>query len=79
LGSFENRKPEFPMKKTVLTETIEQLPEEFALEDLIERLILLEKIEKSRQQVREGKIHTTKEARQKVSDFFERNVRVSSC
>lgn len=59
-----------PMKKAVLTETLDQLPEEFALEDLIERLILLEKIEKSRQQVREGKIYTTEEARQKLSKWL---------
>jgi len=29
------------------------LPDEFSLDELIERLILLDKIEKSRQQVRE--------------------------
>lgn len=58
------------MKKAVLTETIDQLPDEFALEELIERLILLEKIEKSRQQVREGKTYTTEEARQKLSKWL---------
>ncbi len=58
------------MKKAVLTETIDQLPEEFALEDLIERLILLEKIEKSRQQVRQGKTYTTEEARQKLNKWL---------
>lgn len=58
------------MKKAVLTETIDQLPEEFALDELIERLILLDKIEKSRQQVREGKTHTTEEARQKLSKWL---------
>lgn len=63
------------MKKAVLTETTDQLPEEFALaerrpEEFIERLILLEKIDKSRQHVREGKTYTTGEARQRLRSFF---------
>lgn len=44
------------MKKEKVIETVNGFPQEFDLEELIEKLILVEKIEKGLKQVDEGKI-----------------------
>jgi hypothetical protein len=42
------------MKRHKAIETLKELPQEFELEDLIERLVFLEKVEKGLQQVEQG-------------------------
>ena len=42
------------IKKTQIKETLEQLPAEFPLEDFIDKLILLDKIELADQQSKSG-------------------------
>lgn len=46
------------MKKTQLLETIQDMPEEFSADDLIERLMILEKIEEGQQQIQAGQFYT---------------------
>jgi len=58
------------MKKAVVLESITQLPEEFSIDEVIERLIVLEKIEKGRQQVKEGKVNTEEQAREKLAKWL---------
>jgi hypothetical protein len=43
------------MKRDKVLETIKEFPQEFELEELIERLVFVEKIEKGLQQIKEGK------------------------
>jgi hypothetical protein len=43
------------MKRDKAIDTVKELPEEFELEALIERLIFIEKVEQGRAQVKEGK------------------------
>jgi hypothetical protein len=43
------------MKRNKAIETVKEFPQEFDLEDLIERLVFVEKVEKGLQQVQEGK------------------------
>ena len=43
------------MKRDKAIETVKEFPQEFELEDLIERLVFLEKVEKGLQQVEQGK------------------------
>lgn len=43
------------MKRDKVLETVKEFPQEFDLEDLIERLIFVEKVEKGLQQIKEGK------------------------
>lgn len=57
------------IKEKVL-QTIESLPQEFSLDDLVERLIVLEKIETGLQQVNEGKTISTEEARKKLKKWL---------
>lgn len=57
------------IKEKVLT-TVHNLPDEFSLDELVEQLILLEKIETGLQQVKEGKTLTMEEARQKMQKWL---------
>ncbi len=43
------------MRKSTVIESINGLPDEFSIDEIIERLIVLEKIEKGRQQIEDGK------------------------
>jgi predicted transcriptional regulator len=43
------------MKRDKAIETVKEFPQEFEVEDLIERLVFLEKVEKGLQQVEHGK------------------------
>ena len=43
------------MKRDKAIKTVNEFPQEFELEDLIERLVFVEKVEKGLQQVQEGK------------------------
>ena len=43
------------MKRDKAMETVKEFPQEFDLEELIERLVFIEKIEKGLQQIDEGK------------------------
>jgi hypothetical protein len=39
------------MRKAAVIESISNLPHEFSIDDLIERLIIIEKVDKGRQQI----------------------------
>ena len=43
------------MKRDKAIETVKEFPQEFELEDLIERLVFVEKVEKGLQQIEQGK------------------------
>lgn len=51
------------MKRNKAIETINTLPNEFDLDELIERLIFIDKVEKGISQVNEGKTKTHQEVK----------------
>jgi hypothetical protein len=51
------------MNKNRVIETLENLPEEFETEALIEKLLFIEKVEKGMKDVREGKTISLQEAK----------------
>jgi hypothetical protein len=55
------------MNKSKVIETLEKLPEEFATEELIEKLLFVEKIEKGLKDVEEGKPIPLSEVRERIS------------
>lgn len=57
------------VKEKVL-EAVRSLPDEFSIDDLVERLIVLYKIETGLQQVAEGKTLSTKEAKEKLQKWL---------
>ena len=52
--------------KEKVIEVIQSLPDEFSIDDLVEQLIVLHKIETGLHQVGEGQTLTTGEARKKL-------------
>jgi len=57
------------MKRDKAIETVKELPQEFDLEDLIERLVFVEKVEKGLQQIDDGKTVTHDEVKQKIKKW----------
>lgn len=58
------------MKKVTVIESIEKLPEEFSIDEVIERLIIIEKIERGRKDIKDGKINTEEQAKAKLSKWL---------
>ncbi|UYZ64573.1 hypothetical protein [Hymenobacter weizhouensis] len=56
-------------KQTVLA-AVNALPEEIELDDLVERLLLIEKIEKGREQSRKGETVSHEEVKSLVQTWF---------
>lgn len=59
------------MKKEKVLETINSFPDEFTLDELVERLIILEIIDKGMQQVQEGKVVSSQEARKHFEKWLQ--------
>jgi hypothetical protein len=55
------------MRKSTVIESINKLPDEFSIDEIIERLIIMEKIEKGRQDIKDGKVNTEDQAKAKLS------------
>jgi hypothetical protein len=58
------------MKKTQLLETIQDMPEEFSVDELMERLMILQKIEEGQQQIQAGQFYTEEEAKKKLEKWL---------
>lgn len=56
--------------KSKLKEHIKNLPEEFSINDLIERLILVEKIEKGNEQSLNGEVVSENDLDKEVEKWF---------
>jgi|APTNR8051073442_1049403.scaffolds.fasta_scaffold01845_9 hypothetical protein len=56
--------------KEKVIEVIQSLPDQFSIDDLVERLIVLHKIETGLHQVGEGQTLTTSEARKKLEQWL---------
>lgn len=57
------------MRKDKVLETVNDLPSEFELEELIERLIFIEKVEKGLQQLDKGETRTHAQVKQIVKTW----------
>ncbi len=55
------------MNKDKVIETLEQLPAEFSTEELIERLLFIEKVDQGLKDVQEGKVISFDEAKERFS------------
>jgi predicted transcriptional regulator len=51
------------LTKDKIKQTIDSMPDQFTIEDVIEELIMIDKIEQGLKDVKEGKVFTTEEAR----------------
>ena len=58
------------LTKEKVIQSIQDLPNEFSLDEIVEKLILLEKIEIGLQQVKEGKVVSNQVAKQKLKKWL---------
>lgn len=59
------------LTKEKLIETINRLPEKFTLDDVMERIVLLAKIEKGLQQIEEGKVLSNDEMKKRLGKWLD--------
>ena len=57
------------VKKQVI-KTLKEMPDEFSMDEAIDKLIVLNKIEKARNEIKEGKGLSTKEAEKKLQKWL---------
>ena len=58
------------LNKNRVLESIRELPEEFSANELFDRIILLQKIQKAEQEKREGRGLSTEEAKQRLKKWL---------
>lgn len=58
------------MKKSTVIESLNKLPDEFSIDEIIERLIIIEKIEKGREDVKNGRVNTEEQAKAKLGKWL---------
>jgi hypothetical protein len=58
------------LTKTIVKKQLEKLPEEFTLDDLVEQLILIQKIEKGLKDSEDNNILSEKELDQEIDKWF---------
>jgi len=54
------------LDKEKIKKTIDSLPDDFTIEDVIEELIVIDKIEQGLKDVKDGKVSSTEEAKDKL-------------
>lgn len=59
------------LSKEKLIQTINELPDKFTLDDLLDRIILLQKIETGQEQVSGKRTKSTSEAKEKLRKWLE--------
>lgn len=58
------------LTKSLVTKQLEKLPEEFTLEDLVEQLILIQKVEKGLKDSDEDKVISEEELDNEIEEWF---------
>ncbi|AVR46055.1 hypothetical protein C7S20_12760 [Christiangramia fulva] len=59
------------LTKTTLKQQIESFPEQFSIDQLVERLILIEKIENGNKQSEKGEIISESDLNNEIDKWFE--------
>ncbi len=54
------------LTKSELLETIEAMPDKFSIDQLMDRLIFIQKVERGLEDSRKGRVYSTAEARRKL-------------
>ena len=58
------------LTKEKIKTTIDSLPNSFTIEDIIEELIVLDKIDQGLKDIKEGKVFTTEDAKQRLGKWL---------
>jgi len=65
------RKQNGMITKTKVREALEKFPEEFSIDDLMDKLIVIDKVERARKQSRNGEIISEDELNADIEKCFE--------
>jgi len=58
------------LTKEKVKKTIDRLPESFTVDQVVEELVVLDKIEKGLKEVEEGKVYTTKQVKDQLKKWL---------
>ena len=58
------------MTKTLVSEAVREMPDEFSIDDLVEKLMLIQSFEEGRQQYQTGNVFTHQEVGQKLEKWL---------
>jgi predicted transcriptional regulator len=58
------------LTKEKVRKTIDRLPESFTVDQVIEELVVLDKIEKGLKEVEEGKVYTTQQVKDQLKQWL---------
>lgn len=58
------------MKKTTVMNTISTLPKEFSLDDLIEKLLVIDKIEEGMKDIKEGRVISHEKLKKEIKKWL---------
>ncbi len=58
------------LTKEKIKKTIDSLPDNLTLDEVIDKIILLDKVEKGLKDVEEGKVFTTSEVKEKLNKWL---------
>lgn len=59
------------LTKEAIRKTLDNIPDEIvSIDEVIERLILIDKVEQGLQDVKDGKVHTTEDVRKKLEKWL---------
>jgi len=58
------------LEKQKLLDTLNAMPDEFSIEELMEKLILLQKIGEGLNHIEKGEIYTSSEAKEKLAKWL---------
>ncbi len=58
------------LTKEKIKTTIDSLPDNFTIEDIVEELVVLDKIEQGLNDVKKGKVYSTEEVKRKLDKWL---------
>ena len=58
------------MTKQQILDAVQNLPDEFSIDELMERLLIIDVIEKGMQEVKEGKVVSSQKARKRFEKWL---------
>ncbi|RYE28290.1 MAG: hypothetical protein EOP42_17310 [Sphingobacteriaceae bacterium] len=59
------------LTKAKVQELVNHMPDTFSIDDLVEKVILLQKIEQAKQQIKDGEFYEWEDVKKEMDSWFE--------